>query len=64
MSSLLLRQFIEGRKKYLPIEYTRLLGLKRNAVLDRIIPNISDNLTNSSIAFLDAVMDLDDNFVK
>lgn len=64
MTSRLLRQFIEGRKKYFPIEYTRIMGMKRDSILDKVIPNISTNLEQSSFAFLDAVIDLDDGFVQ
>ena len=40
------------------------MGMKRDTVLDKIIPNISTNLEKSSFAFLDAVLDLDDGFVQ
>ena len=64
MSSMLLRQFIEGRSKYFPIEYTRLLGPKSGQELDKVIPNITKNLTQSNLAFLEAVYDLDEGFIQ
>ena len=41
MTSLLLRQFAEGRYKNLYSEMNKVLGFRKPQVLDRVIPNLT-----------------------
>lgn len=63
MTSLLLRQFTQGRQKLFATEYSKIVGHKRPKLLNSVIPNLHQNLYDSSKAFIEAVAALDTEFV-
>ena len=64
MTNVLLRQFINGRKRTYKTEYIKMFGMKTFRVLDSVIPDLTDNLSSAMDAFLDAVVGLDEQFIE
>lgn len=64
MSSLILRQFTEGRLKSLLSEYTKIIGHKSPKLIDAVIPNLTSNLFKSTETFIEAVVNLDAEFIE
>lgn len=64
MTNFILKQFKEGRKKTFFTEYQKFMGYKSPNTLNSIFSGISDNLLTSTEAFVDAVIDCDEEFIK
>lgn len=64
MTGLLLRQITQGRQKLFSTEYNKYIGHKRSSILNSVIPNLHQNLYDSTKAFIEAVVALDSEFIQ
>lgn len=64
MSNIVLKQFVEGRIKSALTQYTKYIGHQSPKILDQIIPGLSTNLFKSTESFIEAVINLDKEFVE
>lgn len=64
MANFLLRHLTETRKTIPTIQYSKYFGFKTPAILDRVIPNVPENLRNSTEAFIDALINCDEEFIQ
>ena len=55
MSSFLLRQFTEKTRVPASLLYCKFFGNKRAKILNSIIPDLTQNLTKSSVVFLESL---------
>ena len=52
MTSILLKQFIEGHRQTPLILYTKVIGHKAPKLLDKVIPDLTQNLLSASESFI------------
>ena len=63
MKNLLIQQLISVKRKTFLTNYVKYVGIKSSKVIDSIIPEGSINLFNSTEAFIDALVSLDEGFI-
>lgn len=59
MSSFLLRQFTEHGKLPAMLSYSKFFGNKREKILNSIIPDLTKNLRQSSVMFIESLVAYD-----